>query len=80
MDSGQILPSRSPHSAPFIFEKKKQGGVLWLCIDCRFFNSNTVTNSWLMPRIDKLLAQLKGDHSFSKLDLRDDSHKTQLPQ
>ena len=39
--------------------------------DYQSLNSNTVTDSWPLPRIDETLAQLKGACFFSKLDLRE---------
>ena len=50
------------------------GGGLRMCMDYRSLNANTVTNSWPLPRIDEILARLKGAKYFSKLDLCDGYH------
>ena len=74
--SNRITPSASPYGAPILFAKKKDG-KLRMCIDYRSLNSNTVLDSYPLPRIDELLTRLKGAKVFSKLDLRDGYH--QLP-
>ena len=42
--------------------------------DYRSLNSNTVSDSWPLPRIDEMLARLKGARYFSELDLREGYH------
>ena len=74
--SNRTVPSASPYGAPILFAKKKDGR-LRMCIDYRQLNSNTVLDSYPLPRIDELLSHLKGAKVFSKLDLRDGYH--QLP-
>ena len=74
LESGRIVPSSSPYGAPVLFAEKKGGGGLRMCIDYRSVNANTVTNSWPLPRINEMLARLKGAKCFSKLDLRDGYH------
>ena len=54
--------------------KRKAGGGVRMCMDHRSLNANTVTDSWPLPRIDKMLARLKSAKYFSKLDLRDGYH------
>ena len=80
MDSGRIVPSSSPYGAPILFAEKKGGGGLCMCIDYRSLNSNTVTDSWPLPRIDEMLARLKGARYFSKLDLRDGYHQIPIAE
>ena len=74
LESGRIVPSSSPYIALILFAEKKGWGGLSMCTDYRYLNSNTVSDSWLLPRIDEMLARLKGAHFFSKLDLREGYH------
>ena len=75
LESGCIILSSSPYGAPVLLaEKKGGGGGLRKCTDYRSLNANTVTDSWPLPRIDEMLARLKGAKYFSKLDLRDGYH------
>ena len=53
----RIVPSASPYGAPILFAKKK-GGLLRMCIDYRALNSNTVLDSYQIPRIDDLFGRL----------------------
>ena len=71
LESGRIVPSSSPYGAPILFAEKKGGGGLRMCTDYRSLNSNTVSDSWPLPRIDEMLARLKGTKYFSKPDLRE---------
>ena len=48
---------------------KKKDGTLRLCIDYRQLNKLTVKNKYLLPRIDDLFDQLKGESIFLKIDL-----------
>ena len=74
LESGRIVPSSSLYGAPILFAEKKDGGGLHMCTDYRSLNSNTVSDSWLLLRIDKMLARLKGAQFFSKLDLGEGYH------
>ena len=74
LESGRIVPSNLPYGAPILFAEKKGGGGLRMCTEYRSLNSNTVSDSWLLPRIDEMVARLKGACLFSKLDLREGYH------
>ena len=69
------MPSSSPYGAPILFAEKKGGGGLRMCTDYWSLNSNTVTDSWSLPHINKLLARSKGAKVFSKLDTHDGYHQ-----
>jgi len=73
LSSNRIRPSSLPYGAPILFARKKDGR-LRMCIDYRALNSQTVPDSFPLPRIDELLARIGGAKYFSKLDLRDGYH------
>ena len=75
LESGRIVPSASPYGAPILFAVKKGGAGLRMCTDYRSLNSNSITDNFPLPRIDELLARLRGAKVFSKLDLRDGYHQ-----
>ena len=75
LDTGRIVPMASPYGAPILFATKKGGAGLHMCMDYRSLNVNTVMDNFPLPRIDELLAWLKGAKIFSKLDLRDGYHQ-----
>ncbi|CAI5484812.1 unnamed protein product [Closterium sp. Yama58-4] len=68
LDRQLIRPSTSPYGAPVLFTPKPDGS-LWICINYRALNKQTVKNKYPIPRIDDLLDQLRGATVFSKLDL-----------
>ena len=80
LESGRIVPSSSPYGAPILFAEKKGGGGLRMCIDYHSLNSNTISDSWSLPRIDEMLARLRGAKYFSKLDLRDGYHQVPVKE
>ena len=80
LESGRIVPSSSPYGAPILFAEKKGGGGLRMCIDYRSLNSNTITDLWPLPRIDEMLARLRGAKFFSKLDLQDGYHQVPVKE
>ena len=80
LESGRIVPSSSPYGAPILFAKKKGGSGLRMCIDYHSLNSNTITDSWPLPRIYEMLARLCGAKYFSKLDLRDGYHQVPVKE
>jgi hypothetical protein len=49
-----------------------------MCVDYRSLNEVTINNKYLLPRIDDLFDQLKGDKYFSKVDLRSGYHQLKI--
>ena len=60
-----ICPSYSPKEAPVLFMKKKDGSMR-RCINYHELNKMTIKNKYLLPGIDDLFNQLKGETVFSK--------------
>ncbi|GBG77814.1 hypothetical protein CBR_g25745 [Chara braunii] len=79
LEKGWIQPSSSPYGAPVLFVRKKNKD-LWLCIDYRKLNEQTVKNVGPLPRIDDLLERLGGAKFFSKLDLKSGYHQLKIRQ
>ena len=75
LESGCIVPSSSPYGAPILLAEKKGCGGLFMCIDYRSLNSNTITDLWPLPWINEMLARLHGAKYISKLDLWDGYHQ-----
>ena len=67
---GFIQPSKSPAGAPILFVKKKDHGLLRLCVDYRGLNKITLRNHYPLPLILTLLYRLRTGRIFSKIDLR----------
>ncbi|KAL9255314.1 RNA-directed DNA polymerase-like protein [Drosera capensis] len=79
LDAGFIRPSKAPNGAPVLFQKKKDGS-LWLCIDYRALNKETVKNKYLIPLIADLFDQLGGVRYFTKLDLRSGYYQVRIAE
>lgn len=73
LESNRIAPSSSPYGAPILFARKKNG-KLRMCIDYRMLNSNTVRDTYPVPRTDELLQRVGGCSIFSKIDLNNAYH------
>jgi hypothetical protein len=73
LHKGHIRPSSSPCGRPIMLVQKKDG--TWrLCINYRVLNKIIVRNRYLIPQIDDLVDQLKGEKYFSKIDLKSGYH------
>ena len=57
---------------------QKNDGTWRLCIDYWVLNKITVRNRYLIPQIDDLLDQLKGENHFSKIDLNSGYHQVSI--
>jgi hypothetical protein len=65
---GFIKPSRSPHGAPVLFVKKKDG-TLRLCVDFRGLNRISKKDRYPLPLISDLLDAPRKARIYTKLDL-----------
>ena len=68
LEKGVIQPSKSPYSAPIVFQTKKDGS--WqFCVDYRKLNDVTVKDAFPIPKIHQTFDALNGQKYFSSLDL-----------
>jgi hypothetical protein len=75
--NGFIQLSSSPASAPFLFSKKKDGG-LWLCVAYQALNTATLKNRYPIPLISERRDRLQGALIFTKLDLGNVYHHMRI--
>ncbi|XP_067620077.1 uncharacterized protein [Eurosta solidaginis] len=69
IEKGCIEPSRSPHSAPIVLARKKNGKWrLW--VDYRQLNARSVPDAYPLPRIQHILDRLRSARFISSLDLK----------
>lgn len=79
LDTGRIRPSSSTHASPAFLVPKADKVVLprWVN-DYRQLNSNTVTDSYPLPRIDDILADAGHRKIWSKIDMTDSFFHTKM--
>ena len=65
---GFIRPSRSPHGAPVLFVRKKDGS-LRLCVDYRGLNKISLKDKYPLPLLADLFISKKSAPELSKLSL-----------
>jgi hypothetical protein len=77
LQKGHIRTNPSPCGSPIVLVQKKDG--TWrLCIDYRSLNKIIVRIRYLIPRIDDLLDQLKGEKLLSNIDLKFGYHQVPI--
>jgi hypothetical protein len=76
---GFIRPSKSPHGAPILFIRKKDGS-LRLCVDFRALNKITKKDSYPLPIINDLLATAGKARIYTALDLRHAYHLVRIAE
>ena len=74
---GFIQPSKSPHSAPILFIKKKDSS-LQVCVDYCSLNRITKKDRYPLPLLTDLLDAPKKAHVFTKIDLCHAYHLVQI--
>lgn len=73
LSAGFLRQSSSPHGAPVLFVKKKDGS-LRLCVDFRALNRLTKKDHYPLPLISDLLQSLGNARYYTKIDLRHAYH------
>ena len=76
---GFIRPSRSPHGAPVLFVRKKDGS-LRLCVDFRALNKITKKDRYPLPLITDLLDAPRKARIYTKIDLRHAYHLVRIAE
>jgi len=76
---GFIRPSKSPHGAPVLFIRKKDGS-LRLCVDFRGLNKLTKKDRYPLPMINDLLATAGKARVYTALDLRHAYHLVRIAE
>ena len=73
LTNGFICSTSSPHRAPVLFVKKKDGS-LRLCVDFRGLNKITKKDQYPLPLISDLLDSPRKARIYTKIDLRHAYH------
>ena len=77
LNMGFIWPTSSPHGAPVLFVKKKDGS-LRLCVDFRSLNRISKKDRYSLPLISNLLDSPRKAQVYSKIDLRHAYHLVRI--
>jgi hypothetical protein len=79
LDAGRIRPSNSAHASPAFLVPKSDTVVLprWVN-DYRALNTNTVTDSHPLPRVDDILADCAKGKIWSKMDMTNSFFQTRV--
>jgi len=79
LTNGFIRSTSSPHGAPVLFVKKKDGS-LWLCVDFRRLNRITKKDRYPLPLISDLLDSSRKACIYTKIDLRHAYHLVRIAE
>jgi RNase H-like domain found in reverse transcriptase/Reverse transcriptase (RNA-dependent DNA polymerase) len=79
LDTGFIRPSSSPYSSPSFIIPKKDPNALphWVC-DYRQLNTNTIPDSFPLPRIDDILSDCARGKIWATIDMTDSFFQTRM--
>jgi hypothetical protein len=77
--SGFIRPTNSPHGAPILFVRKKDGS-LRLCVDYRGLNKITKKDRYPLSLISDLLDTPQKARTYTKIDLRHAYHLVRIAE
>lgn len=69
LEKGLMRASISPWGAPFLFFKKRDGGLL-MCLGFRVLNKATIENRSPIPRSDEMFDRLSPAKHFTALNIR----------
>lgn len=76
---GVLRPSKSPYNHPLVPVVKKDGSIR-LCLDFRRLNEQILNDTYPLPNIDLVLAQMGKSKFFTSLDLREGYHQIPLTE
>ena len=80
LENGAIRPSTSKFSAPVVIVKKKEPGVIRLCIDYRALNKVSIRNMAPLPSLNVVTALWAGCKYYSNLDFRSAYHQIKIKE
>ena len=79
LNIGFIRPSKSPHGAPVLFVRKKDGS-LRLCVDFRALNKITKRDRYPLPLLTDLLDAPRKARVYTKIDLTHAYHLVRIAE
>lgn len=79
LQNGLAVPSQSPWASPCLLVPKEEGKFR-LCTDYRKLNTETVADSYPMPRIEDLIDEVSGATYLTKIDLLKGFYQVPLTQ
>ena len=77
--AGLIRGSHSPWSSNVVLSRKKDG-KLRMCIDYRQLSTNTITDSYALPKSEEILVALGGNHYYTVLDMKSGYHQVEVEE
>ena len=77
--AGIIRRYHSPWSSNVVLCRKKDG-KLRMCIDYRQLNTNTIKDSYALPRSEEIFEALGGNHYYTVLDMKSGYHQVEVEE